>query len=402
MQTQNLFIEFRPQKNFVLNAGLLRAYDNIRVPYYTPTDHLVYKGFRLALFGSDASGIGLHYSPKSYLHTKLAAYQLYENNVEQDDDVQLYEAGFEYDLDIVNTIGLHGWYVRDNANGEGGVSILGQGLNSSLSNYNGVFNFDLGNQSYNADIFWLGTHFHGNPLFQQGRFGYNGFAFSTLGSVDAGNRDISVMGFGANLRLAYKYGRTPNDFVSFDGVYTTGDDNGITDDEYSGVLTGNNWTAPGAVFFSHGLYLLMPHANVVNRYFGAVVDIQNIGYGLQLGSVNAAYDIIRHKLRVRAGGGFGMASVTPPVYVEVDDNGQQHTWEGGSYIGTEFNASIRYTLRVFMDLELHAAYLALGDFYETPATNGWRANDTYTNLADAGERPDDPWVVMATLKWIMF
>ena len=37
---------------------------------------------------------------------------------------------------------------------------------------------------------------------------------------------------------------------------TTGDDNNISDGKYSGVLTGNNWTAPGAVFFSHGLYLL--------------------------------------------------------------------------------------------------------------------------------------------------
>src|SRR5210317_579792 len=29
MQTQNLFVEFRPKKNLIINAGLLRYYDNI-------------------------------------------------------------------------------------------------------------------------------------------------------------------------------------------------------------------------------------------------------------------------------------------------------------------------------------------------------------------------------------
>ena len=34
MQTQNLFIEFNPNKKLYINAGLLRLYDNIRVPFY--------------------------------------------------------------------------------------------------------------------------------------------------------------------------------------------------------------------------------------------------------------------------------------------------------------------------------------------------------------------------------
>ncbi len=377
MQTQNLFIEFRPQKNLIINTGLLRFYDNIRVPYNTPTDHLVYKGFRLALFGSDATGIGLHYSPLQYLHLKLGGYQLYENNVEQDDDVFLFEVAGEYDLDIVNTVGLHAYYLQDHANGEGGVSILGQGLNSNLSNYNGVFNFDLGNQQYKADIFWLGTTFHGNPLLDQGRFGYNGFAFTTVGRVDADTRNVDVMGFAANARFAYKYGRTTNDHIAFDLLYSSGDDNGIDDNEYSGVLTGNNWTSPGAVFFSHGLYILLPHGNVVNRFLGAVVDIQNIGYGFTGGSATAAYDIIPNKFRAKAGFGYGMANAEPDG--------------GGSIIGTEYNINLRYTLRVFMDLELHAAYMQLGDFYDSPEVNG-----------GVVERPRDPWTVFATLRWIMF
>ncbi|MCB2211617.1 hypothetical protein KQI52_05840 [bacterium] len=395
MQTQNLFFELRPQKNLIVNAGLLRFYDNVRVPYYTPVGSLVNKGFRLMLFGSDASGINVHYSPRQNLHTKLGAYQLYENNVEQDDDVQLFEAMAEYDLDVINTIGFGAWYVRDHANGEGGVSILGQGLNSGLSNYNGVFNFDIGNRDYTADIFWLGSSFHGNPLLDQGRWGYNGFAFTTLGQVKvAGASDVDVMGFGGSARVAYKYGRTTNDHIAVDAIFTSGDDDGIDDDTYSGVLTGNNWTSPGALIFGQGLYMLTPHGNVVNRYYAAVVDIQNMGYGMTTTALSAAYDIVPNKLRVKVGGGFGMANADPS-YVMADNS----VIEGGRMIGTEVNLNLRWTMRVFLDLELHAAYLALGDFYETPATNGWRDSDP-VKLAD--QRPEDPWTVFATLRWIMF
>ncbi|MFC2139339.1 hypothetical protein ACFLR4_01645 [Bacteroidota bacterium] len=376
MQTQNLFIEFRPQTNFFVNAGLLRLYDNVRVPYYTFVSDLVNTGYRLAIFGSDATGVGAHYFwPDKRL--KVGVYQLYENNVNESDDVMMFEADFEYDLDIVNSIGASVYYLRDRGNGEGGVSILGQGLNSGLSNYNGVFNFNFGNEPYTADIIWLGTHFHGDPLLKQGRFGYSGFAIANMGNATSTTHDVDIFGVAANLRMAYKYGKNANDFIAVDAVFTTGDDNNISDGKYSGVLTGNNWTAPGAVFFSHGLYLLLPHGNVVNRFNAAVIDIQNIGYGLMAGAVNASYDIIPHKLKIKSAVGFGAAPVSSPG--------------GGSMIGTEVNFNLLYKLRVFMDLELHAAYLSLGDFFDSQVING-----------DSATRPENPWSVFASLKWIMF
>jgi len=383
MQTQNLFIEFHPKKNLFINAGLTRLFDNINVPAYTFTSTLVYTGYRLAFFGSDASGLAIHYFPASNQRIKMGVYQLYENNVEQNDDVVLYEVDYERDLDIINSVGLSLWYLKDKANGEGGVSILGQGLNSGLSNYNGVFNFNFGSQKYNADIFWLGTHFHGNPLLNQGRLGYSGFGVMNFGWVDTYNvpseilDSVDILGFAANLRLAYKYGRTTNDHISIDGVFTTGDGDNIEDGKYSGVLTGNNWTAPGAVFFSHGLYLLLPHGNVVNRFNAAVIDIQNIGYGLAAGSLVGSYDIVPHKLRAKTGLGLGLSPTSPEG--------------GGNYIGTEVNFNLVYSPKVFMDLELHAAYLWLGDFYDSPVVNG-----------DLSSRPQNPWTVFATLKWIMF
>ena len=146
MQTQNLFIEFRPQKNLFINAGLTRLFDNIKVPSYTLTDDLVHTGYRLAIWGSDATGIAAHYLLPDQ-RFKFGAYQLYENNVEQNDDVSLFEIDYEYDIDIYKFNWINGVLPKRRGNGEGGVSILGQGLNSGLSNYNGVFNFNFGNES---------------------------------------------------------------------------------------------------------------------------------------------------------------------------------------------------------------------------------------------------------------
>lgn len=376
MQTQNLFIEFRPKKNLFINAGLTRLFDNVSVPWYTFTSQLLHTGYRLAFWGSDATGLVVHYL-KPNMRMKTGIYQLYENNVEQNDDVILMESDFEYDLDIINSIGLSFWYVKDRANGEGGVSILGQGLNSGLTNYNGVFNFNFGNEPYKADIFWLGTHFHGNPLLNQGRFGYNGFVVMNFGTAETESQSVDILGFAANLRMAYKYGKNANDFVSIDGIFTTGDEQNIRDGKYNGVLTGNNWTSPGAVHFSSGLYLLLPHGYVVNRFNAAVVDIQNIGYGLAAGTLIGSYDIIPNKLKIKAALGTGMAPVAPS--------------QGGNYIGSEINFNLLYRPKVFMDMELHAAYLSLGDFFDSPMVNG---NLDY--------RPKDPWTVFVTLKWIMF
>jgi hypothetical protein len=376
VQTQNLFVEFRPKKTFFVNAGLTRLFDNVAVPAYTGTSQLIQTGYRLAFWGSDASGIAMHNLwPNQRI--KIGAYQLYENNVEQNDDVSLLEVDYERDLDIVNSIGVSFWHLRDNANGEGGVSILGQGLNCGLSNYNGVFNFNFGDEKYSASINWLGTHFHGNPLLNQGRFGYSGFGVMNFGKAKSASYDIDILGFAANLRLAYKYGKDANDFVAADGVFTTGDKNNINDGKYTGVLTGNNWTAPGAVFYGHGLYLLLPHGNVVNRFTGAVVDIQNVGYGFAGGSLVGSHDIIRNKLKAKIGAGAAMAPVAPFL--------------GGNFIGAEANLNLCYTLRVFMDLELHAAYMQLGDFFDSPELNG-----------NSAKRPQNPWTVFASLKWIMF
>jgi hypothetical protein len=82
----------------------------------------------------------------------------------------------------------------------------------------------------------------------------------------------------------------------------------------------------------------LPHGNVVNRFTGAVIDIQNIGYGMTAGSLTGSYDIIPNKLKVKSSLGFGMSNAKPTG--------------GGSIIGSEINFNLLYKLRVFMDLRI--------------------------------------------------
>ena len=391
MQTQNLFMELRPRRNLFINVGLQRIYDNVLVPWYTWTDFLLHQGYRLSLFGSDGTGVSTHWFRKADERIKVGAYQFYENNIEQNDDVQMFEGVWEKDLSIDSSVALAFNYVRDRANGEGGIVSQGQGLTSALSRYNGVFQFDFGNEAYEADIFWAGLQAHRNPLLRQGRFGWSGFAFYNFGEASTASRSISISGVAANLRTAWRYGRCLEDQIVLDTVFVTGDGDGISDGTYSGVLTGNNWTTPGAVFIGTGLYLLLPHGNVVNRYSAAVIDLQNMGYGITAGALTAARDLVQNKVRIKGGLGLGFATKTAA--------------DMESMIGTELNLNLRYRPKVFLDLELHAAYLWLGDFYESPIANGTAYPDgRQVNLAIpiSYERPDDPWTVMATIKWIMF
>ena len=92
--------------------------------------------------------------------------------------------------------------------------------------------------------------------------------------------------------MAFRWGATPRDAVALEGIYTSGDANGITDGKYGGVVTGNTWGAPGALLIGHGAYLLMPHAFVVNRFYAAITDPSNVGFGISAATLNASWDVV--------------------------------------------------------------------------------------------------------------
>lgn len=381
LQTQNVQLEILPAPGWFINFGLQRMFDTPYNPYRTLFDYMTNTGYRLMYFGTDAVGITIR-KDNDFSRWKVGYHQFYENNIQQNDDVFMTELMYERDVTKLTKWGASVNYVRDRGNGEGGPSILGQGLKSQLTEYNGVYKFPFGAKKYRADIAWLGTFWNRNADYSTGRLMATGFVNANIGSADTltGNtwdKSVDIMGVAANAKVGYKHGQTVNDIIWTDVIFASGDANGATDGQYNGVMTGNYWGSPAGIFISSGSYLIFPHGNVVNRFTSLVNDISNMGYGLVGATANAQKDFIPHKLNVKAGAAFAMSNYAPVG--------------GGNIIGTEVNARISYTHKVFMNIELHGAYAVLGSFYDS-------------NLVNSGltTRPINPWTVFISYKWLMF
>lgn len=389
IQTQNIEVEYKPAPGWYINLGMQRLFDTPYDTYRTLFDKMATTGYRLAYWGTDAVGIRIHHL-RDFSRWTVAYFQLYENNIEENDDVTLQYAMYEGDLTPLWKVGASLYYLRDRGNGEGGISIYGQGLSSRLTKYNGTFHFNFDND-YKADIAWLGTFFSRNADFMMDRFRLSGFANYNLGKARVKNGDryetgAKIGGLGANLRLGYRYGQTTDDVVDAGALFATGDDNNLTDKKYSGVITGNTWGAPAGIYITSGSYILFPHGNVVNRFTPLVADLSNMGYGLLGGTVNLKRAFIPYKLKGKVGTAWAMSNVAPSG--------------GGKTLGTELNAMLSYQLGVYMSLEVHGAYVWLGDFYDSnDNTYSYYVNG---NTDSSLPRPENPWTAFIVFKWLMF
>jgi hypothetical protein len=377
IQTQNVMIEANPYKGWFVNLGLQRMFDNPNNAYKVLFDELMNTGYRLAYWGSDGVGIQLR---KEWDYSRFYAgyYQLYENNIDTEDDVFLSKIGYEKDITKTWKQGISVWHLSDKANGQGGS--IGQGPGSAITELNGTYRFNIGGTRYDADIFWIGTTLNRNYGFTYDRLFMTGFFNYNIGNIrtKADSKKIyDIGGYAANIRMGYKYGQTNEDMIVADMIYASGDkDHG--DNSFTGVVTGNTWGTPLSLFIGHGSYLLFPHGNVVNRFVAAVNDPSNAGYGLRGGTINFHKAFIPHKLIGKAGAAFSYSDTQPM-------NGK------GQLIGTELNAMIRYTPKVYMDIEIHGGYLWLGDFYDNTLVNG-----------NKQVRPVDPWTIFMVYRWLMF
>jgi hypothetical protein len=384
LQTQNVEVEFRLRPGWYLNVGLQRLWDNVRDPYRTFFNTVTLTGDRLAFWGSDAVGATVYGNTGRQLY-KIGAYDLYHNKIDEDDHVLLFEVATERDVYRGWKIGGSARYLRDTSNRAGGVSTLLQGPDSDLADYDGAYRFPFNGAKYSANLGWLSLDTAYNPEFAAGRLGATAFLTASLGRLDVEDpatkrtyKAADVLGVAFDARIGYRWGKTRNDVITGEFLYTSGDQDGIKDGRYSGVITGNTYGTPAAAFVGTGTYLLFPHANVVNRFYAAVYDISNIGYGLAAGIINISGDFIPNVLTAKAGLAAGASNFAPPG--------------GGHLIGVEANAMLAYRIKVFLSLELHAAYLRLGDFYDSPKT---RPEGTTA-------RPADPWTAFLALKWLLF
>ena len=70
---------------------------------------------------------------------------------------------------------------------------------------------------------------------------------------------------------------------------------------------------------------------------------------------------------------------------------------GGVFMGAEVNGNVAYFFGPYMSLELHGAYLGLGDFYDSKQS-------AYGSPVNGGidGRPVNPWTVFLVYKWLLF
>ncbi len=361
--------------------GLQRVFDNVRDPNVAAVSTAQTSGYKLSYFGTQAVGVSFFANPNPETQLRAGYFQFYENLINENDDVAFWMFDIESRLTPRFEAGLDAWFAWDRGKSGGGISVLGQGLNSTLAEYNGAPRLSFPTSKYTANLLWLGGHAAYNRDFATGRWWFDGFLMSNLGTIDTVGsgtaRYADIFGFSANASAQYKYGMTVNDRISFEALFTTGDGNGASDGTVGSVITGNVYGSPTAIYGNHRALLLFPDPKVVNRYYSAVHDISNMGYGVTGLFANASHDFIPNKVMGKVGVATALSNVIPR--------------NGGSVIGTEVNAELTYTYKVFLSFGLSAGYMMMGSFYDSP-------NVTYDHV-----RPEqNPWVVFATLTWLMF
>ncbi len=384
LQTLMANVDLRSRnRDWNVVVGLQRVFDNAYDPHHITLEQAQTSGYKLSFWGTNAVGVNLFATPTPGMKTRVGVFQLWENLIARDDDVTLFMADMDTRVTPRLELGANAWYLRDRAQGAGGISILGQGLTSALAEYNGATRLRLpAPRPYVADILWVGGRAAYNRDFLAGRWWADAFAITNLGTVDtvsvdgATSRVADVAGLALNASVAYKYGMTNADRVWAEGLFTTGDGGSTADGRTSSVLTGNIWGSPVGIYSAHRALLLFPDPQVVSRYYSAVHDISNAGRGVAGVSANVSRGLIPNRFVARAGTATAFSVTTPAG--------------GGNYIGTEINGELRYQIGVFLHASLNAAYLRLGDYYDAPA------------VTLQGIRPSDPWTVFLTLSWLMF
>lgn len=383
LQTLMANLELRPSENWNIVVGLQRLFDNVRDPNVNSLQTFQTSGYKLAYWGTQAVGINSFFKLNPWTLGRIGMFQLWENEIRKDDDVVLWMFDIESRVKPLLEVGLDFWYAYDRAKSAGGISVLGQGLNSALAEYNGAFRlkFPGSNQNYTADLFWVGGHLSYNRDFLMGRWWFDAYVMSNFGRVDSISDDknyraASVLGLSANAMASYKYGMTANDKISAEILFSTGDGNNANDGKINSVITGNVYGSPVGIYSAHRAFLLFPDPQVVNRYYSAVHDVSNMGLGVTALFLNVSKDFIPNRFSGKLGFATAISNVIPAG--------------GDALIGNELNLELRYNLKVFLTWTLSASYLWLGDFYNAPSV-------TYYN-----QRPKNPFVIFTTLNWLMF
>ena len=387
LQTKNINVALYPTRDpaqLGIFLGTQSVYDSVFDPTRTPVGDLVKTGYKLMYLASDATGLSAYFGFKGLGKVQFLPLQAAQPDRITRNDPRLKlsfltTADYSYEVTPGTLVGASVWHLRDDTKGAGyafeGLVASGPG-SVGLGPFTGVPRLNI--EMPFGGVTWLGTNFQHNLHFNTGPLALSGFAMLNMGRYVNGRPDstqqpvVDILGLGLNLEGVYNWGRTINDVVSLEFLYTTPDLD-PSDNRYTGVFTMNQYGLPGAVWFNHKMLLLFPMTSTVNNYTGAVTDISNQGHGVTAGIASGAWDIVPHKLNLKLATGFAMANTSPA--------GETAGVAPGRFMGLEVNAELRWHIRYLMTVGLHGGYMFKGDFYAgnpRVTASPWAAFTTFT------------------------
>jgi len=318
LQTLLANVDLRPEdSDWNVVVGMQRLFDNVRDPNVNTLQTAQTSAYKLSFWGTQAVGASIFADISPVTKGRFSFFQLWENEISKNDDVALWMLDIESRIAPLLEIGGSLWYVWDRGKNAGGISVLGQGLASALADYNGAtrLKFPGTNQKYEADIAWIGGHTAYNRDFLAGRVWADAFVVANVGIIDTVGIEIgkaaNLLGVTANASINYKYGMTAFDKITLEGLYTSGDENGVSDGTVNSVITGNVYGSPVGIYSTHRALLLFPDPQVVNRYYSVIHDISNMGLGVTAAFLNLYKDFIPNKFSGKIGIASALSNVKP-------------------------------------------------------------------------------------------
>lgn len=359
LETKNLYFFFDvPENPLKVTIGIQGVGDN----------------FGLMLIGNDTAGITLDYGLENTT-LKFGAYRFWDpsyNNVSDSVDYFMFSATRQFSP--ATKLGFAAHYLGDGGNDGQGSLNLGPSADNgwaSTSNNPATGNKELipNGTDYSMDSFFLGLF--GEHNFSDGTT-LSGFGIYNFGSVDvSGSDDIDINGFALELRAS----KTINKFnFTLGSLFVSGSDEDA-DQEFGFTNTGL-YSSGSSFYYRHGLMIMLPDGGDWQNSSALIYNNSNIYEDRFLGVTGLFANVkfpITEKLKVKVTGGAMWSA-------------EKRVVNGNSYIGTEVNGKLTYSILQNTSVSFNAAYAFTGDFYEVSdaqaaaSTKGLAANTDFDNV----------------------
>lgn len=380
LQTRRLHANYKPKlwkgHELEIVAGLQFVSDTVHNPARARPDDLFRSGGGIRFWGTEMAGVSAFGSQESdwgtWMQYRIGAYKPWEGGSAIDDDADLLMLDVAFQPAHAVWLGLHGWALNDQTKGRGSSLVFGTGPASALSELQGGPalsymgpNMDV-EPEVDVQVAWLGADLGWNHRLDRGPIGLTALAVANVGTIYIDEQvDVGIRGWLADAELRARYAPGQGSVVRLGGLASSRDGTGR--DEYTGIITGNQYGVVGALYATSGCYLLFPDPRSINRLTPVVFDLSNQGQGVRGTTASIGYDPIPSVLNVTVGGGWAQ-----------DGNGLA--------MGTEGNAAVTWHPFLFSDLSLAYARVVGSEVR------------TATNRALA----DDPWTVILSMQNLFF